>query len=89
MQLPMRLSGKAWTRLGALAVLLLAVVASAMTLQPRRHLAAQAPGASAVDPLRAELARCQALGQAGAADTRCLAAWVESRRRFLVGGLRP
>ena len=38
---------------------------------------------AAVDPLRAELSRCQRLGQAGASDPACLAAWDENRRRFL------
>ena len=47
-----------------------------------------------VDPLAAEFARCQALGEAGANDTACLAAWAENRRRFLspdhrVLGLNP
>ena len=37
-----------------------------------------------VDPLAAEFARCQALGEAGAHDPQCLAAWAESRRRFLM-----
>ncbi|MBV9840617.1 MAG: putative entry exclusion protein TrbK-alt [Sphingomonadaceae bacterium] len=36
-----------------------------------------------VDPLTAEFARCQALGEAGARDPQCLAAWAENRRRFL------
>ena len=35
------------------------------------------------DPLAAEFARCQALGEAGAHDAGCLAAWAENRRRFL------
>lgn len=48
--------------------------------------ASAVPAASAtVDPLRAELTRCQALGEAGARDAACLAAWAESRRRFLGG----
>lgn len=35
------------------------------------------------DPLRAELARCGSIGEAGARDTSCLRAWAENRRRFL------
>jgi conjugative transfer region protein TrbK len=89
MQLPARLSGKAWARIAAVGLLLLAVLTAAVGLKPRRHLAPQAPAVGAVDPLRAELARCQALGQAGASDPGCLAAWAESRRRFLAGGSRP
>ncbi|MHB0711055.1 putative entry exclusion protein TrbK-alt, partial [Roseomonas mucosa] len=35
------------------------------------------------DPLRETLRRCQQLGEAAASDTDCLAAWAESRDRFL------
>ena len=35
------------------------------------------------DPLRAELARCGAMGEAGGRDPACLHAWAENRRRFL------
>jgi conjugative transfer region protein TrbK len=38
-------------------------------------------------PRAAELIRCQGLGEAGARDPACLAAWAESRQRFL--GLTP
>ena len=37
------------------------------------------------NPLRRELARCQALGEAGPRDARCLGAWAQSRSRFLTG----
>lgn len=36
------------------------------------------------DPLAAEFARCQALGETGARDPQCLAAWAENRPRFLM-----
>ena len=36
------------------------------------------------DSLAAEFVRCQALGEAGARDPQCLAAWAENRRRFLM-----
>ena len=42
-----------------------------------------------VDPLVAEFRRCQALGDAGAHDAACLAAWAENRRRFLMLDRRP
>ena len=42
-----------------------------------------------VDPLLAEFRRCQALGDAGAHDAACLAAWAENRRRFLMFDRRP
>jgi conjugative transfer region protein TrbK len=35
------------------------------------------------DPNRAELMRCQALGEAATNDAACLALWAETRRRFL------
>lgn len=34
------------------------------------------------DPLRAELLRCNGLGQAALDDAGCRAAWAENRRRF-------
>ncbi len=43
----------------------------------------------ATDPLQAEFARCQGLGEAGAHDPACLAAWAENRRRFLAPDRRP
>jgi conjugative transfer region protein TrbK len=82
-----RLSNQSWARIAALGLLLLAILVSATTLR-ERHATASQPAAMPRDPLPAELARCQALGQAGASDARCLAAWSESRRRFLSGGAR-
>ncbi len=38
--------------------------------------------AASVDPLAAELARCQALGMAAQNNARCKAVWAENRRRF-------
>ena len=38
--------------------------------------------AASVDPLAAELARCQALGMAAQNDASCQAVWAENRRRF-------
>ena len=37
-----------------------------------------------VDPLAAELRRCQSLGAAGANDALCLRAWAENRSRFFM-----
>ncbi|CAM5761151.1 hypothetical protein LMIY3S_00043 [Labrys miyagiensis] len=37
-----------------------------------------------LDPIRAELFRCQRLGEAGAQDAGCLHVWAERRRRFLM-----
>ncbi len=41
------------------------------------------------DPLVAEMRRCQLLGEPGAHDVGCLAAWAENRRRFLSLDRRP
>jgi conjugative transfer region protein TrbK len=43
---------------------------------------ATSPATSHIDPLEAELARCQALGMAAENDTACEAVWAENRRRF-------
>ncbi|MFA5965238.1 MAG: putative entry exclusion protein TrbK-alt [Sphingomonas sp.] len=73
-----------------------ALVTVAMLAMTRLHLppAARArENGSAVlvttDPLFGELRRCQLLGQAAAADTGCLRAWAENRRRFMAPGARP
>ena len=41
------------------------------------------------DPLVVEMRRCQLLGEPGAHDAGCLAAWAENRRRFLALDRRP
>ena len=41
-----------------------------------------------VDPLPAELRRCQAIGAAGANDAMCLRAWAENRSRFFMSSVR-
>ena len=41
------------------------------------------------DPLVGEMRRCQLLGEPGAHDAGCLAAWAENRRRFLSLDRRP
>ena len=41
-----------------------------------------------VDPLQAELRRCQAIGAAGANDAMCLRAWAENRSRFFMSSVR-
>ncbi len=41
-----------------------------------------------VDPLPAELRRCQALGAAGANDAACLRAWAENRSRFFMSSVQ-
>ena len=75
-------------RLGAVVVIAIAVTATASDLArkdepsaPRLAPAFQPPA----DPLRENLRRCQQLGEAAASDADCLAAWAESRDRFLGG----
>ena len=41
-----------------------------------------------VDPLPAELRRCQAIGAEGANDAACLRAWAENRSRFFMSSVR-
>jgi conjugative transfer region protein TrbK len=41
-----------------------------------------------VDPLPAELRRCQSIGAAGANDAACLRAWAENRSRFFMSSVR-
>jgi len=75
-----------FVRFGALAFGVLAITLAGLALLLRSEPAvppAPPPPAKAADPLSTSLIRCQALGEAGAADTACLEAWAESRRRFL------
>jgi conjugative transfer region protein TrbK len=73
-------------RLAAIGFALLALLVAA--LQTRHGAPPPAPGStapatSAIDPARAELERCQGLGDAGAREPACLRAWADQRRRFL------
>ena len=80
-------------RAAAMAFVLVAIAATAIQFRHGDHRPAESlpasPAAVDADPLRAELARCQILGEAGAHDPGCLQAWSENRRRFLGGGTRP
>jgi conjugative transfer region protein TrbK len=71
-------------RLAAAGFALLAILVAA--LQARRP-APPAPNprtvVQAAPPVDARLARCQALGAAGAQDPDCLRAWHAARTRFL------
>ena len=75
-----------FVRFGALAFAVLAITLGGLSLlrppTPAAFPSVRSPPTGA-DRLRTELARCQALGEAGAGDAACLAAWAESRRRFL------
>jgi len=71
-------------RLAAAGFALLAILVAA--LQARRPAAPAAnprPVVQTPPPVDARLARCQALGAAGAEDPDCLRAWDAARTRFL------
>jgi conjugative transfer region protein TrbK len=74
-------------RIVAMAFVVLAIAATAFQIKQQDNVSAAATSLmSAVDdadPIRAELRRCQLLGEAGAHDAGCLHAWAENRRRFL------
>ena len=87
-----RITGAMAARVAAMAFVLVAIAATAIQFRHGDHKPAEgspaSPAAVDADPLRAELARCQMLGEAGAHDAGCLHAWAENRRRFLGGCTR-
>ena len=80
------MDGKMLARLGAVVFVAIALTVTAIAMARKDQPSAPLP-ASALqpppDPLRASLRRCQQLGEAAASDADCLAAWAESRDRFL------
>ena len=80
------MDGKMLARLGA--VVFVAIAITVMVIEMTRK-DDPAPVSTApafqppADPLRATLRRCQQLGEAATGDPACLAAWAESRDRFL------
>lgn len=76
---------KMLARLGALVFVAVAILATAVEFGRKEVEPSPLPSASSgePDPLRAELVRCQMLGEAGIRDTACLRAWAENRRRFM------
>jgi conjugative transfer region protein TrbK len=74
-------------RIAAMAFVILAIAATAVQMKHGDQKLADASLSSTAtidgDPLRAELSRCQLLGEAGAHDAGCLRSWSENRRRFL------
>jgi conjugative transfer region protein TrbK len=87
------MDGKMLARLGAVVFVAVAVTATAIELsrdeEPAESWASSRPSTAPSDPLREELLRCQALGEAGPRDPACLRAWAENRNRFLAPGARP
>ena len=88
-----RITAAMAARAAAMAFVLVAIAATAIQFRHGDHKPAENSPASPVafdpDPLRAELVRCQILGEGGAHDYGCLQAWAENRRRFLGGATRP
>ena len=82
-----RITPETAARVAAMALVVLAIAATAVQIRhgDPKPAASSASSTAAVedDPLRAELKRCQLLGEAGAHDDDCLRAWAENRRRFL------
>ena len=81
------MDGKLLAQIAAVAFVAIAVTATIVELTRKEERPETAPTrqtqTNAADPLRAELFRCQSLGEAGPRDPACLRAWAESRRRFL------
>ena len=81
------MDGKTLARIGAIAFVALAIVATA--IETTRHddpvddAATIARPVVERDPLAVELVRCGEIGEAGGRDPSCLRAWAENRRRFL------
>ena len=84
------MEGKTLAQMGAVAFVAIAMTATVLKVTRVED----APVTSSLRPavpathdlLRAELIRCQGVGEAGTRDATCLAAWAESRRRFLTPG---
>lgn len=87
------MDGKMLARLGAVVFVAVAVTATAIEMsrneEPAESWASSRSNTASSDPLRDELFRCQALGEAGPRDAACLRAWAENRNRFLAPGARP
>ncbi|WP_028092940.1 putative entry exclusion protein TrbK-alt [Pseudodonghicola xiamenensis] len=80
------MEGKVLARIAAIVFVAIAITATVieMTREDAPVPASTAPALQpSADPLRATLRRCQQLGEAAASDADCLAAWAESRDRFL------
>ena len=81
------MDGKTLARIGAIIFVALAITATAIEMnRPADRPDDPAPLARPAivrDPLRAELARCGGLGEAGGRDPACLRVWAETRDRFL------
>ncbi|RWX12868.1 conjugal transfer protein TrbK [Rhizobium leguminosarum] len=86
------MDAKTLARIGAVIFVAVAITATTIELTRKDEPAeTSVTGRSVVthaDPVRAELLRCQALGEEGPRDPACLRAWAENRNRFLAPGAR-
>jgi conjugative transfer region protein TrbK len=82
---------KLLVRLGALAFVIVAILAAAIEFRRKDDAGPPTIVATSTqaDPLRSQLQRCRPLGEAGARDKACLRAWAENLQRFMAGGVRP
>ncbi|GGA43752.1 putative entry exclusion protein TrbK-alt [Pelagibacterium lentulum] len=80
------MDGKVLARIGAIVFVAIAITVTVIEIT-REDIPAPVSTAPSLqppaDPLRATLRHCQQLGEAAASDADCLAAWAESRDRFL------
>ena len=80
------MDGKMLARLGTVVFVAIALTVTAIDMA-RKDEPSAPPAAPALKPpadrLRETLRHCQQLGEAAASDVGCLAAWAESRDRFL------
>lgn len=87
------MDGKMIARVAAVVFVAVAITAAAIEMnrtdEPAESWGGSRPSTAQVDPLRAELLRCQTLGEAGPKDPSCLRIWAENRKRFLAPGARP
>ena len=80
------MEGKHLARIGAVIFVAIAITATAIEMSRQDDSAAPSVAPTLqppTDPLRITLRRCQQLGEAAANDADCLAAWAQSRDRFL------
>jgi len=85
------MGGKHLAQIGAIVFVALAITVALLGLGTKDSAPTDAVLAAPVlsadpDPMARELQHCQMLGEDGARDTACLAAWAENRRRFLTPG---
>lgn len=82
------MDGKALARIGAIVFVAIAITIAVVDATRKDEappsLAARVPTAvTTVDPLQAELGRCNDAGEEATHDPACLKAWAENRRHFL------